>query len=71
MLNVFYRVAFRKTIHPGLEELHADLDVFVAEYNTQRSHQGRWWNGKTPMRTFLDTIPLANEKLLAQQEAVS
>jgi hypothetical protein len=30
-----------------------------------RPHQGRWCYGKTPMQTFLDTVPLAKEKMLA------
>jgi len=30
-----------------------------------RPHQGRWCYGKTPMRTFLDTLPLAKEKITA------
>ena len=31
-------------------------------YNQARPHQGRWYYGKTPMRTFLDTLPIAKEK---------
>src|SRR5215469_14401140 len=34
-------------------------------YNYRRPHQGRWCFGKTPMQTFLDTLPLAKEKLMA------
>ena len=41
------------------------FDVWLVEYNEQRSHQGRWCFGKTPMQTFLDAIPLAKEKLMA------
>ncbi len=70
VLDEFYRVAFRKKIYHGLEELQGDLDAFLEEYNTERSHQGRWCYGKTPMQTFLDTVPLAKEKLLAQPETV-
>jgi len=65
MLNEFYRVAFRKKIYHSIEELQADLDSWVADYNQRRPHQGRWCFGKTPMQTFLDTIPLAKEKLMA------
>ncbi len=64
-LNEFYRVAFRKKIYAGLEELQADLDAWLREYNAARPHQGRWGCGKTPMQTFLDSVPLAKEKLLA------
>jgi transposase InsO family protein len=65
MLNEFYRVAFRKQIYRTLDDLQQDLDGWVQEYNEQRSHQGRWCYGKTPMQTFIDSVPLAKEKMLA------
>jgi hypothetical protein len=34
-------------------------------YNERRPHQGRWCFGKTPLQTFVDTVPLAKEKMLA------
>jgi transposase InsO family protein len=64
VLNEFYRVAFRKKIYRAIDELQADLDLWIQAYNTERSHQGRWCFGKTPMQTFLDTVPIAKEKLL-------
>ncbi len=64
MLNEFYRVAFRKKIYTSLDELQTDLDVWLTEYNEARPHQGRWCFGKTPMQTFVDSVPLAKEKLL-------
>jgi transposase InsO family protein len=65
MLNEFYRVAFRKRIYRTLEELQTDLDAWMEAYNQQRPHQGRWCYGKTPMHTFVDSVPLAKEKILA------
>jgi transposase InsO family protein len=65
MLNEFYRVAFRKKIYRMLDDLQTDLDVWLQEYNEHRSHQGRWCYGKTPMQTFVDSVPLAKEKMLA------
>ena len=65
ILDEFYRVAFRKKIYRTIDELQADLDAWIVEYNEQRSHQGRWCFGKTPMQTFLDALPLAKEKLMA------
>jgi transposase InsO family protein len=65
MLNEFYRIAFRKQIYERIEDLQRDVDAWVQEYNETRPHQGRWCYGKTPMQTFLDSIPLAKEKLLA------
>src|SRR6202162_5328150 len=65
LLDEFYRVAFRKKIYRSIDELQADLDAWLADYNERRSHQGRWCFGKTPMQTFLDALPLAKEKLMA------
>ena len=64
MLTEFYQVALRKKIYHSIEELQIDLDQWVRDYNTQRTHQGRWCYGKTPMQTFIDTLPVAKEKLL-------
>jgi transposase InsO family protein len=66
VLDEFYRIAFRKKLYRDLAELQTDLDRWLTEYNEQRSHQGRWCFGKTPMQTFRDSLPLAHEKLLAQ-----
>jgi len=38
--------------------------VFCNEYNTVRTHQGRWCFDKTPMQTFVDMLPVAKEKML-------
>jgi len=65
MLNEFYRVTFRKKLYTTLEDLQADLDTWLERYNNDRTHQGRWCFGKTPMATFLDSMDLAKEKMLA------
>jgi transposase InsO family protein len=65
VLNEFYRVMFRKKIYKTLDELQLDLDAWLKLYNQQRPHQGRWCYGKTPMQTFLDSVPLAKEKMIA------
>ena len=67
MLDEFYRVAFRKKIYATIDELQADLDAWLAEYNEVRTHQGRWCYGKTPMQTFLDAAPAAREKQIGDQ----
>ena len=54
MLDEFYRIAFRKKVYATIEELQADLDLWLFEYNEVRTHQGRYCFGKTPMQTFLD-----------------
>jgi transposase InsO family protein len=65
MLNEFYRIAFRKKLYTSIKELQDDLDEWIRSYNEERPHQGRWCFGKTPTRTFLDTIPIAREKMIA------
>lgn len=64
VLDEFYRVAFRKRIYQSIDQLQADLDRWVREYNEVRTHQGRWCFGRTPMQAFLDTAPLAKEKMI-------
>jgi transposase InsO family protein len=64
ILTEFYQIALRKKIYRTIEELQADLDVWMRDYNTVRTHQGRWCYGKTPMQTFVDMLPVAKEKLL-------
>ena len=64
VLDEFYRVAFRKRVYETIGELQADLDAWMEEYNRARPHQGRWCYGKTPMQTFLHTLPVAREKLI-------
>ena len=65
LLDEFYRIAFRKKIYRTIEELQADLDLWIDDYNRNRPHQGRWCFGKTPMHTFLDSLPIAQEKIMA------
>ncbi len=64
VLDEFYRVAFRKKVYSSLEELQKDLDVWLKEYNEVRPHTGRYCYGKTPMQTFLDSLPMTREKMI-------
>jgi hypothetical protein len=65
MLNEFYRIAFRKKIYEDLNDRQRDADAWLREYNEERPYQGLWCFGKTPQQTFVDSIPLAREKILA------
>jgi transposase InsO family protein len=65
VLNEFYKVAFRRKIYAGIEQLQADLDGWLTEYNEIRPHQGRWCYGKTPRQTFTDSVSLARDKILS------
>jgi len=64
MQEEFYAVAFRKKIYHTLDELQIDLDLWLNEYNNQRTHSGKYCYGRTPMQTFLDSLPLAKQKML-------
>ena len=65
VLDEFYRIAFRKNLYRSIDALQRDLDAWLVEYNERRPHQGRWCFGKTPLQTWLDSLPLAKEKVLA------
>jgi transposase InsO family protein len=60
----FYATAFRKKLYTRLEELQANLDDWLAEYNRTRPQSGKYCYGRTPMQTFLDSVSLAREKML-------
>jgi transposase InsO family protein len=64
VLQEFYQIAFRKKVYNSIDELQEDLDDWIQQYNEQRTHSGKYCFGKTPMQTFLDSIPLAQEKML-------
>ena len=60
----FYQVAFRKKIYHSIEELQADLDQWLWQYNHERTHTGKYCFGRTPYQTFQETKHLAKEKML-------
>jgi transposase InsO family protein len=64
MQDEFYSIAFRKKLYANLEQLQTDVDAWLAEYNENRPHSGKYCFGKTPMQTFRDSKHLADEKQL-------
>lgn len=60
----FYAIAFRKRIYSTLEQIQEDLDAWINEYNTNRTHTGKYCFGRTPLQTFEETLHLAKEKQL-------
>jgi hypothetical protein len=58
----FYAVAFRKEMYGTVEEMQANLDLWLSYYNTERPHSGRYCYGKTPMQTWEDSRELAKGK---------
>ncbi|MGC4234549.1 MAG: IS481 family transposase [Niabella sp.] len=66
MQDEFYAIAFRRKLYNDLHTLQTDLDEWLAHYNNERPHSGRYCFGKTPMQTFKESLTLARQKLLDQ-----
>ena len=64
-----YAVAFRRKVYRSVEEIQLDLDAWLVHYNNERTHSGKHCYGKTPMQTFVDSIPLARERLFGHDES--
>jgi transposase InsO family protein len=60
----FYAIAFRKKIYNSIDDLQADLNQWLHDYNHERTHSGKYCFGKTPYQTFQETKHLAKEKML-------
>lgn len=69
--NEFYSLAFRRKIYHSIDELQADLDVWLEEYNSQRTHSGKYCFGKTPLVTFAESKHLAQAKMLDKIQPTS
>jgi transposase InsO family protein len=67
MQEEFYAIAFRKKLYDNLELLQQDLDEWIQYYNSERPHSGRYCYGKTPMETFIESLPLATDKLVGEK----
>ena len=62
--NEFYASAFRRKLYHSLDELQADVDVWMEGYNAERTHTGKYCYGKTPLQTFIESATLAYDKQL-------
>jgi len=63
----FYQTTFRKKLYTTLDELQADLDEWLEHYNRERSHSGKYCEGRTPLQTFRESKPLVFQKMLDRQ----
>lgn len=52
VLDEFFRDAFRRTMYETVDSLQEDLDTWLKEYNTERSHQGYRNMGRRPIDTI-------------------
>ena len=59
---------FWRKVYQSVGEIQVNLDEWLPRYNSERKHSGKYCCGKTPMRTFADSIPLAREKLFGHYE---
>ena len=67
----FQSVAFRKKIYATIEDLQADLDLWMREFNEARPHQGKRRFGKAPLQTFLDASPNREQKNASRSKAAT
>ena len=65
--NEFYKVAFRKKLYKSIEEIQTDLDLFMDGYNHERTNQGKYCQGRTPMKTLEDGRALYQNMFLKTQ----
>jgi len=57
-----YHILFRKKLYSTLEELQSDVDEWLEFYNNERPHSGKHCFGNTPIKTFTDSLYIANNK---------
>jgi transposase InsO family protein len=48
-LDEFYRVAFRNKVYRSIDDLQADLDRWVRNYNSAKLHHRGWYLGNAPL----------------------
>jgi transposase InsO family protein len=56
LLDEHFRVEGRRTWFETIEEMQVSLDGYLETYNTNRPHQGRGMQGRTPYQAFVDGI---------------
>jgi len=60
-LDEFFRETFREKFYASVEELQADLDLWLHRYNYERPHRGYLDMGRRPIET------IEADKLLREQ----
>jgi transposase InsO family protein len=58
LLDECFRVKGRTTWYIEVDEIQRDLDRFLTDYNTKRSHQGYRLNGRTPAQALCEALGL-------------
>jgi transposase InsO family protein len=62
----FYAVAFRRKLYTSMEQMQDDLDLFMHEYNTKRTNQGKRCLGRTPIQTWNEGYQLYKKYVIDQ-----
>lgn len=68
MQNECYCIVFRKKVYDSIDELQKDVDKWLLEYNSERTHTGKHCYGKTPLQTFAEAKHLAIEKMIGENK---
>lgn len=55
-LDEHFRIAGRTKFYESVQEMQNDFDKYLEYYNTERAHQGRNMNGRTPIQVFIEGI---------------
>jgi len=71
VLDEFFRLVFRTQFYESVEALQSDLDAWLVEYNTLRTHQGYRNRGRRPMDVIQDYLKQRQEKPSASPAAAS
>lgn len=61
LLDEHFRIKGRDTWYESVDAMQTDLDAYFHHYNTERTHQGRGMQGRTPNQVFLDGIVKGKE----------
>ena len=64
--NEFYEVAFRKKLYLSVDEIQTDLDQFMKNYNEERTNQGRYCQGRTPLQTFTEGLDVYRKSVFEE-----
>lgn len=67
----FYAVAFRKNLYTSIDQMQADLDVFMEYYNNERTNQGKRCQGRTPKQTWDDGYELYKKYVIEKSEVTN
>jgi hypothetical protein len=65
ILQVSYRVTFRKKIYESIEDSQTDLDSWLDYYDNERTHQGKACCGRAPIDTLLNSKKIWRERFIA------